>query len=69
MTKKAVILAAGEGKTAQAFHRDHAKGHAPCCQQTIARNTYSMRSEKVGIEEIIVVVGYQKEVIMQYFKN
>jgi len=68
MTKKAVILAAGEGKRLRPFTETMPKVMLPVANKPVLEYVFdSVR--KSGIEEIIVVVGYKKEVIMEYFKN
>jgi len=68
MTKKAVILAAGEGKRLRPFTETMPKVMLPVANKPILEYVFDA-VRKSGIEEIIVVVGYKKEVIMEYFKN
>ena len=68
MTKKAVILAAGEGKRLRPFTETMPKVMLPIANKPLLE--YVFDAAKIsGIEEIIVIVGYKKEVIMEYFKN
>jgi UDP-N-acetylglucosamine diphosphorylase/glucosamine-1-phosphate N-acetyltransferase len=68
MTKKAVILAAGEGKRLRPFTETMPKVMLPIANKPMLEYVFDA-VRKSGIEEIIVVVGYKKEVIMEYFKN
>ena len=68
MTKKAVILAAGEGKRLRPFTETMPKVMLPVANKPMLEYVFDA-VRKSGIEEIIVVVGYKKEVIMEYFKN
>jgi UDP-N-acetylglucosamine diphosphorylase/glucosamine-1-phosphate N-acetyltransferase len=68
MTKKAVILAAGEGKRLRPFTETMPKVMLPVANKPLLEYVFDA-VRKSGIEEIIVVVGYKKEVIMEYFKN
>ncbi|MFW6121740.1 MAG: bifunctional sugar-1-phosphate nucleotidylyltransferase/acetyltransferase [Petrotogales bacterium] len=65
---KAVILAAGEGRRLRPFTENMPKVMLPVANKPILE--YVIHAvKKSGIDEIIVVVGYKKEVIMEYFKN
>ncbi|MFO7678273.1 MAG: sugar phosphate nucleotidyltransferase [Thermoplasmatota archaeon] len=65
---KAVILAAGEGKRLKPFTETMPKVMLPIANKPILE--YVIDSVKqCGIKEIILVVGYKKEVIMDYFKE
>ena len=65
---KAVILAAGEGKRLRPFTETMPKVMLPVANKPILE--YIVDAVKnCGIDEIIIVVGYKKEVIMEYFKN
>jgi len=65
---KAVILAAGEGKRLRPFTETMPKVMIPVANKPILE--YVLDSVKnSGINEIIAVVGYKKEVIMEYFKD
>lgn len=68
MTKKAVILAAGEGKRLRPFTETMPKVMLPVANKPLLEYVFDA-VRKSGIEEIIVVVGYKKEVIMEYFRN
>ena len=65
---KAVILAAGEGKRLRPFTETLPKVMLPVSNKPIIEYVFDA-VKKSGINEIIVVVGYKKEVIMQYFKD
>lgn len=65
---KAVILAAGEGKRLRPFTETMPKVMLPFANKPILE--YVVDSlKKAGIEEIILVVGYRKEVVMEHFKD
>ena len=65
---KAVILAAGEGKRLRPFTESIPKVMLPIANKPVLE--YVVEAvKKSGITEIIIVVGYKKEVIMEYFKN
>jgi glucose-1-phosphate thymidylyltransferase len=65
---KAVILAAGEGKRLRPFTETVPKVMLPVANKPIL--SYVVDAVKnSGISEIIIVVGYKKEVIMEYFKD
>ncbi len=65
---KAVILAAGEGKRLRPFTETIPKVMLPVANKPVLE--YVIDSVKNnGIDEIIIVVGYKKEVIMEHFKN
>jgi len=68
MTKKAVILAAGEGKRLRPFTETMPKVMLPIANKPLLEYVFDA-VRKSGIDEIIVVVGYKKEVIMEYFKD
>ena len=65
---KAVILAAGEGKRLRPFTETMPKVMLPVGNKPILEYVFDS-VKKSGITEIVVVVGYKKEVIMDYFKN
>jgi UDP-N-acetylglucosamine diphosphorylase/glucosamine-1-phosphate N-acetyltransferase len=68
MVKKAVILAAGEGKRLRPFTETMPKVMLPVANKPIL--AYVLDAvEKNGIDEVVIVVGYKKEVIMEYFKE
>jgi glucose-1-phosphate thymidylyltransferase len=65
---KAVILAAGEGKRLRPFTETIPKVMLPVANKPILE--YVLNAvKKSGITEIIIIVGYKKEVIMEYFKD
>lgn len=65
---KAVILAAGEGKRLRPFTETMPKVMLPVGNKPILEHVFEA-AKKSGINEVIVVVGYKKEVIMDYFKD
>jgi len=65
---KVVILAAGEGKRLRPFTETMPKVMLPIANKPVLEYVFDA-VKKCGIDEIIVVVGYKKEVIMKYFKN
>ena len=65
---KAVILAAGEGKRLRPYTENLPKVMLPIVNKPILEYVFDAVS-KCGIDEIIVVVGYKKEVILEYFKE
>lgn len=65
---KAVILAAGEGKRLRPFTETMPKVMLPICNKPVLEHVFDA-VKNTGIEEVIVVVGYKKEVILDYFKN
>ena len=68
MIKKAVILAAGEGRRLKPFTEAIPKVMLPVANRPILDHVLdSVR--KNGIEDIIMVVGYKKESIMDYFRD
>lgn len=68
MIKKAVVLAAGEGKRLRPFTETMPKVMLPVANKPLLEYVFDA-VKKNGITEIIVVVGYKKEVIMEYFKD
>ena len=65
---KAVILAAGEGKRLRPFTETMPKVMLPVANKPILE--YVVESlKKAGIHDIVIVVGYKKEVIMEHFKD
>ena len=68
MIKKAVVLAAGEGKRLRPFTETMPKVMLPVANKPLLEYVFDA-TKKSGITEIIVVVGYKKEVIMEYFKD
>jgi len=65
---KAVILAAGEGKRLRPFTETIPKVMLPVANKPVLEYVVDA-VKKSGIAEIIIVVGYKKEVIMEYFKE
>jgi glucose-1-phosphate thymidylyltransferase len=65
---KAVILAAGEGKRLRPYTETIPKVMLPVANKPILEYVVDA-VKKSGITEIIIVVGYKKEVIMEYFKD
>ena len=65
---KAVILAAGEGKRLRPFTETMPKVMLPVANKPILEYVFDAVKYS-GIDELIVVVGYKKEVIMDYFKD
>ena len=68
MIDKAVILAAGEGTRLWPFTETMPKVMLPVANKPMLEYVFDA-VKKSGIEEIVVVVGYKKEVIMEYFKD
>jgi len=68
MTKKAVILAAGEGKRLRPFTETMPKVMLPVANKPLLEYVFDA-TRKSGISEIIVIVGYKKEVIMEHFED
>ena len=65
---KAVILAAGEGRRLRPFTETMPKVMLPVANKPVLE--YVTDAVKTsGINEIVLVVGYKKEVIMDYFKD
>lgn len=65
---KAVILAAGEGRRLRPFTETMPKVMLPVANKPVLE--YVIDAVKtIGINEIVLVVGYKKEVIMNYFKD
>ena len=65
---KAVILAAGEGRRLRPFTETKPKVMLPVANKPILGYVVDAAA-KNGIDEIILVVGYRKEAIMDYFKD
>ncbi|MBN1860292.1 MAG: NTP transferase domain-containing protein, partial [Candidatus Thermoplasmatota archaeon] len=61
-------LAAGEGKRLRPFTETMPKVMLPVANKPLLEYVFDA-TKKSGITEIIVVVGYKKEVIMEYFKD
>jgi len=65
---KAVILAAGEGKRLRPFTETMPKVMLPIANKPMLEYVFDA-VKKSGINEVVLVVGYKKEVIMEYFKD
>lgn len=65
---KAVILAAGEGVRLRPFTETMPKVMLPVANKPILEYVVDAVNRS-GIEELIMVVGYKKEVIMDYFRD
>ena len=65
---KAVILAAGEGTRLRPFTETMPKVMLPVANKPILQYLIEALINS-GIEEIIVVVGYKKEIILKYFED
>jgi len=65
---KAVILAAGEGKRLRPFTETMPKVMLSVANKPILEHVFDALKNS-GITEAILVVGYKKEVIMDYFKD
>ncbi len=66
--KKAVILAAGEGKRLRPFTESVPKVMLPVVNKPILEYVIEAVKEN-GIHDIILVVGYKKESVMKYFQD
>jgi len=65
---KAVILAAGEGRRLRPYTETMPKVMLPVANKPILEYVIDAVTRS-GIDEIIIVVGYKKEVIMESFKD
>jgi len=65
---KAVILAAGEGTRLRPFTETMPKVMLPVANKPIIQYLIEAVIDS-GIEEIIIVVGYKKEIILKYFED
>ena len=65
---KAVILAAGEGIRLRPFTTTRPKVMIPVANRPILEYVISALSNS-GIDNLIIVVGYKKESVMDYFKD
>ncbi len=65
---KAVILAAGEGRRLRPFTETLPKVMLPVANKPVLEYVIDA-VKKSGITDIILVVGYKKEVIMEHFKD
>jgi len=68
MIKKAVILAAGEGKRLKPFTETMPKVMIPVANKPIVEHVIDSVF-KSGIDEIVLVVGYKKETVMDYLRE
>lgn len=68
MVKKAVVLAAGEGKRLRPFTETMPKVMLPVANKPILEYVFDAIKD-AGITDLICVVGYKKEVIQEYFKD
>ena len=68
ITMKAVILAAGEGTRLKPYTETIPKVMLPVANKPIIAYVVDAL-RKSGITEIIIVVGYKKEAIMEYFQG
>ena len=66
MREKAVILAAGEGQRLRPFTRFKPKVMIPIANKPILQYTIEALKRN-GIMDIVVVVGYRKEQVLDYF--
>lgn len=65
---KAVILAAGEGRRLRPFTEAMPKVMLPVANKPVLEYVFDAVKNS-GIDEIIVIVGYKKEVILEHFKD
>ena len=65
---KAVILAAGEGKRLRPFTFTRPKHLLPIVGKPLLQHTIESL-KKIGITEIIAVIGYKEEMIREFFKD
>lgn len=65
---KAVILAAGEGKRLRPFTETMPKVMLPVGNKPLLEHVLDA-VKNTGVVEVVLVVGYKKEVIMDYFKD
>ncbi len=68
MIKKAVILAAGEGRKLKPFTETMPKVMIPVANKPIVEHVIDSVFRS-GIEEIVLVVGYKKETVMDYLRE
>lgn len=66
MGKKAVILAAGEGQRLRPFTRFKPKVMLPIASKPILHYVIEAL-EKNGVRDIVIVVGYRKEAVLDFF--
>ena len=65
---KAVILAAGEGKRLRPFTETMPKVMLPIANKPLLEHILDA-VKNTGVIEVVLIVGYKKEVIMDYFKD
>lgn len=63
---KAVVLAAGEGRRLRPLTRDMGKGMLPVANRPILEHVL-MALKAVDVTDIVMVVGYKKEKVMNHF--
>jgi UDP-N-acetylglucosamine diphosphorylase / glucose-1-phosphate thymidylyltransferase / UDP-N-acetylgalactosamine diphosphorylase / glucosamine-1-phosphate N-acetyltransferase / galactosamine-1-phosphate N-acetyltransferase len=68
MVKKAVVLAAGEGKRLRPFTETMPKVMLPVANKPILEYVFDAIKD-AGITDVFCVVGYKKEVIQEHFKD
>lgn len=68
MIKKAVILAAGEGRRLKPFTETMPKVMIPIVNKPIVDHVIDSVFRS-GIKDIILVVGYKKEIVIDYFRE
>jgi len=66
---KAVVLAAGHGNRLLPFTSYRPKHLLPVAGKPILHHTMEYLRDVLNIDEVIIVVGYQRQIIMDYFKN
>jgi len=66
---KGVILAAGYGSRLLPFTSFRPKHLLPVAGKPILHRSLEYMKDVLGIKEVIIVVGYQRQAIMDYFKN
>jgi len=65
---KAIILAAGEGKRLRPFTETMPKVMLPIANKPLLEHVLDAL-KNTGVAEVVLVVGYKKEVIMDYLKD
>lgn len=66
---KAVVLAAGHGNRLLPFTSYRPKHLLPVAGKPILHHTMEYLRDIMKIDEVIIVVGHQKQIIMDYFRN
>lgn len=66
---KGVVLAAGHGRRLLPFTSFRPKHMLPVAGKPILHRSIEYMRDVLNIEDIIIVVGYQRSTIMDYFKN